>query len=245
MKQIYDRYRLICQNQLIGSQYLLVLYALVNPKTNKSMQDHFSFCVQTSDDAERSLLVKLKTECGYQFTSKLESMFTDIKTSRDTMMDFKAQDAAASTSASADLDLSVQVLTYCCTAVTCLSGFSQDLSAVVVGLNAIVQGLIAIVQDMSAIVQILRAAVQGIHAARISLVRQAWLACLGMPSQVVCATASSCVACFLTQQVRRSQEGCEGLGCELSEVACMYCMAQSKLLLSALSGTDWLWYGRC
>ena len=28
---------------------------------------------------------KLKTECGYQFTSKLESMFTDIKTSRDTM----------------------------------------------------------------------------------------------------------------------------------------------------------------
>lgn len=37
---------------------------------------------QVSDDAERSLLVKLKTECGYQFTSKLESMFTDIKTSR-------------------------------------------------------------------------------------------------------------------------------------------------------------------
>ena len=40
---------------------------------------------QVSDEAERSLLVKLKTECGYQFTSKLESMFTDIKTSRDTM----------------------------------------------------------------------------------------------------------------------------------------------------------------
>ena len=38
-----------------------------------------------SDEAERGLLVKLKTECGYQFTSKLESMFTDIKTSRDTM----------------------------------------------------------------------------------------------------------------------------------------------------------------
>jgi hypothetical protein len=41
--------------------------------------------MQVSDEAERSLLVKLKTECGYQFTSKLESMFTDIKTSRDTM----------------------------------------------------------------------------------------------------------------------------------------------------------------
>ncbi|XP_073054307.1 cullin-3A-like [Primulina eburnea] len=41
-----------------------------------------------SDDAERSLIVKLKTECGYQFTSKLEGMFTDMKTSQDTMQGF-------------------------------------------------------------------------------------------------------------------------------------------------------------
>ncbi|CAI5526714.1 unnamed protein product [Closterium sp. Naga37s-1] len=33
-----------------------------------------------SDDAERSFIVKLKTECGYQFTSKLEGMFLDMKT---------------------------------------------------------------------------------------------------------------------------------------------------------------------
>ncbi|CAA6659765.1 unnamed protein product [Spirodela intermedia] len=43
-----------------------------------------------SDDAERSLIVKLKTECGYQFTSKLEGMFTDLKTSQDTMQGFSA-----------------------------------------------------------------------------------------------------------------------------------------------------------
>jgi cullin 3 len=43
-----------------------------------------------SDDAERSLIVKLKTECGYQFTSKLEGMFTDMKTSQDTMQGFHA-----------------------------------------------------------------------------------------------------------------------------------------------------------
>ncbi|KAI9170220.1 hypothetical protein LWI28_024686 [Acer negundo] len=43
-----------------------------------------------SDDAERSLIVKLKTECGYQFTSKLEGMFTDMKTSQDTIQDFYA-----------------------------------------------------------------------------------------------------------------------------------------------------------
>ncbi|KVH96147.1 cullin-3A-like [Cynara cardunculus var. scolymus] len=41
-----------------------------------------------SDDAERSLVLKLKTECGYQFTSKLEGMFTDMKTSQDTMQVF-------------------------------------------------------------------------------------------------------------------------------------------------------------
>ena len=49
----------------------------------------------------------------YQFTSKLESMFTDIKTSRDAMHSFKQYQAgAASTSgasADADIELSVQV----------------------------------------------------------------------------------------------------------------------------------------
>lgn len=63
----------------------------------------------SSDDAERSLLVKLKTECGYQFTSKLESMFTDIKTSRDVMAEFRAH--LGSKGVSLDVDLGVQVLT--------------------------------------------------------------------------------------------------------------------------------------
>lgn len=61
----------------------------------------------TSGEAERSMLVKLKTECGYQFTSKLEGMFTDLKTSQDTMQSFYAN-------LSADIDaptISVQILT--------------------------------------------------------------------------------------------------------------------------------------
>lgn len=64
--------------------------------------------MQMSDEAERYVLFKLKNECGYQFTSKLESMFIDIKTSRDMMQNFKryAEENGAS---SADLDLSVQV----------------------------------------------------------------------------------------------------------------------------------------
>lgn len=84
---------------------------------------------KVSDEAERGLLVKLKTECGYQFTSKLESMFTDIKTSRDTMQDYKAHrrplDAASSTAApddNPDVDLSVQArpsVSLACPTTTC------------------------------------------------------------------------------------------------------------------------------
>lgn len=38
-----------------------------------------------SDDAERGMLAKLKVECGYQFTQKLEGMFNDMKISSDMM----------------------------------------------------------------------------------------------------------------------------------------------------------------
>jgi cullin 3 len=62
-----------------------------------------------SDEAERSLIVKLKTECGYQFTSKLEGMFTDMKTSRDTMQGFNATLAGSETNEGPTL--AVQVLT--------------------------------------------------------------------------------------------------------------------------------------
>ena len=55
------------------------------------------------------MLVKLKTECGYQFTSKLESMFTDIKTSRDMMQEYKNQQRADGGASTSDVDLSVQV----------------------------------------------------------------------------------------------------------------------------------------
>ncbi|KAK2463401.1 hypothetical protein APHAL10511_004487 [Amanita phalloides] len=38
-----------------------------------------------SDDAERGMLAKLKVECGFQFTQKLEGMFHDMKLSEDHM----------------------------------------------------------------------------------------------------------------------------------------------------------------
>lgn len=61
------------------------------------------------DEAEGNLLVKLKTECGYQFTSKLESMFNDIKMSEDIQKDFK--DATMGTEMTTGFEFSVRVLT--------------------------------------------------------------------------------------------------------------------------------------
>jgi len=37
-----------------------------------------------SDESERAMVSQLKAECGYQFTSKLEGMFNDMRISRDT-----------------------------------------------------------------------------------------------------------------------------------------------------------------
>jgi hypothetical protein len=74
-------------------------------------------CCAHAADAERNMLVKLKTECGYQFTSKLESMFTDIKTSRDMMGEFKAR--LAEKAEELPLDLSVQVWPVSCVGVLC------------------------------------------------------------------------------------------------------------------------------
>lgn len=42
-----------------------------------------------SDDAERGMLAKLKVECGYQFTQKMEGMFQDMKVSADKMREYR------------------------------------------------------------------------------------------------------------------------------------------------------------
>jgi len=66
-----------------------------------------------SDDVERSMITKLKTECGFQFTSKLEGMFTDMRLSDDLMQGFRDYLAAneGKREGMQGIDLSVTVLT--------------------------------------------------------------------------------------------------------------------------------------
>ncbi|XP_028415376.1 cullin-3-A-like [Dendronephthya gigantea] len=63
-----------------------------------------------SDDAEKNMISKLKTECGCQFTSKLEGMFKDITLSNTTMDEFK-QHIITKNIDLRGVDLNVRILT--------------------------------------------------------------------------------------------------------------------------------------
>jgi cullin 1 len=63
----------------------------------------------SSDDAERSMIEKLKLRCGAQFTSKLEGMCVDMNLSNDIQSDFA--NYLSDEGVNLSIDLTVQVLT--------------------------------------------------------------------------------------------------------------------------------------
>lgn len=63
-----------------------------------------------SVDAEKSMLSKLKQECGGGFTSKLEGMFKDMELSKDINLQFKTH-CANSEREYTSIDLTVNILT--------------------------------------------------------------------------------------------------------------------------------------
>eukprot|EP01023_Acetabularia_acetabulum_P049241 TRINITY_DN5249_c0_g1_i7.p1 TRINITY_DN5249_c0_g1~~TRINITY_DN5249_c0_g1_i7.p1 ORF type:complete len:627 (+),score=66.81 TRINITY_DN5249_c0_g1_i7:256-1881(+) len=65
----------------------------------------------SSIDAEKSMIGKLKTECGAQFTNKLEGMFKDIDLSKDVMQSFKSFESTSNSKSAKGIDLNVNVLT--------------------------------------------------------------------------------------------------------------------------------------
>lgn len=59
------------------------------------------------EEAEKEVIKKLKEECGFIFTQRLEVMFKDIKMSEQRMQDFKKSASCQMLS----VDLTVKVLT--------------------------------------------------------------------------------------------------------------------------------------
>lgn len=70
----------------------------------KRLVQHMS----ASDDAEASMISKLKQACGFEYTSKLQRMFQDIGVSKDLNEQFR--DHLAKSADVLDLDFSIQVL---------------------------------------------------------------------------------------------------------------------------------------
>ncbi|RWS17083.1 cullin-1-like protein, partial [Dinothrombium tinctorium] len=70
----------------------------------KRLVNHMS----ASDDAEASMISKLKQACGYEYTSKLQRMFQDIGVSKDLNEQFKSH--LIKSNEPLDLDFSIQVL---------------------------------------------------------------------------------------------------------------------------------------
>lgn len=63
-----------------------------------------------SDDSEKNMISKLKTECGCQFTSKLEGMFKDMSVSNTIMDEFKTYITNQNLTL-CGVDLTVRILT--------------------------------------------------------------------------------------------------------------------------------------
>ena len=55
----------------------------------KDLAKRLLFGKSASIDAEKSMINKLKEECGFQFTNNLEGMFNDMEISKDIMEAFK------------------------------------------------------------------------------------------------------------------------------------------------------------
>ena len=64
-----------------------------------------------SNDAEKSMISRLKAECGSQFTTKLEGMFKDVDISRDVMRSFRSDAERFAKVEAAGVELYVNVLT--------------------------------------------------------------------------------------------------------------------------------------
>jgi len=66
--------------------------------------------VSYSDEAEASMIAKLKEACGFEYTNKLQRMFTDMSLSKDLTDQFKEKMEQTHDQSELDVGFSVMVL---------------------------------------------------------------------------------------------------------------------------------------
>ncbi|KAG0468748.1 hypothetical protein HPP92_018076 [Vanilla planifolia] len=95
---------------------VLVLFRFIQGKDvfeafyKKDLAKRLLLGKSASIDAEKSMISKLKTECGSQFTNKLEGMFKDIELSKEINDSFK-QSSQSRTKLPSGIEMSVHILT--------------------------------------------------------------------------------------------------------------------------------------
>ncbi|CAI5508271.1 unnamed protein product [Closterium sp. Naga37s-1] len=95
---------------------VLVLFRFIQGKDvfeafyKKDLAKRLLLGKSASIDAEKSMISKLKTECGSQFTNKLEGMFKDIELSKEINESFR-QSSQAREKLPAGIEMNVHVLT--------------------------------------------------------------------------------------------------------------------------------------
>ncbi|KFK28509.1 cullin 4 [Arabis alpina] len=95
---------------------VLVLFRFIQGKDvfeafyKKDLAKRLLLGKSASIDAEKSMISKLKNECGSQFTNKLEGMFKDIELSKEINESFR-QSSQARTKLPSGIEMSVHVLT--------------------------------------------------------------------------------------------------------------------------------------
>lgn len=104
---------------------ILVLFRFIHGKDvfeafyKKDLAKRLLVNRSASVDAEKSMLSKLKQECGAAFTGKLEGMFKDIELSKDMMLNFKNHMQSHQTDTPIDLTVNVLTMGYWPTYLPC------------------------------------------------------------------------------------------------------------------------------
>ncbi|KAK6117363.1 hypothetical protein DH2020_048881 [Rehmannia glutinosa] len=93
-----------------GSEKLSDLKLLKKPWRRKKLARRLLFDKSANDEHERSILTKLKQQCGGQFTSKMEGMVTDLTLARENQTSFEEY-LSNNRNANPGTDLTVTVLT--------------------------------------------------------------------------------------------------------------------------------------
>lgn len=97
---------------------ILVLFRFIHGKDvfeafyKKDLAKRLLVNKSASVDAEKSMLSKLKQECGAAFTGKLEGMFKDVELSKDMMVSFKNHMLSHQMDASIDMYVNVLTMGY-------------------------------------------------------------------------------------------------------------------------------------